>query len=105
MSINILRIYREDGHILIRFLGLKIKFSNPLVNRLRDCCSIPNLDRLLKNNTNFPHPIGIVIAKDAVIGKNCVIYQNVSIVKKDGLTAQTASVIGDNVRIYGLFQS
>ena len=100
MPNKIFRIYREDGHIIIRLLGLKIKFSNPLISGLRDCCSIPNLDRFLENNTNFPHPLGIVIAKDTVIGKNCVIYQNVSIVKKNGLTAQSAAVIGDNVRIY-----
>ena len=100
MSNKIFRIYREDGHIIIRLLGLKIKFLNPLVNGLRDCCSIPDLDRLLENNVRFPHPLGITIAKDAVIGKNCLIYQNVSIIKKTGLTAEKAAVIGDNVRIY-----
>ena len=97
---NLFRISREDGHILIILFGVKIKFRNPLVSQLRDCCCIPNLQRLLDNGVAFPHPVGIVISKDAVIGKNCVIFQNVTIGKKSGQTGQKCAVIGNGVKIF-----
>ncbi len=100
MSNKIFKIMREDEHVLIKLFGLKIRFKNPLVSQIGDCCCIPDLQRLLDNGVIFPHPVGIVIAKDAVIGKNCIIYQNVTIGKKAGLTKQESAVIGDNVRIY-----
>ncbi len=89
-------IKRENAHILINVLGLKIRFKNPLINQLSDCCAIVNLDYLKKQNTVFPHPIGITIAKNAILGKNCVIFQNVTI----GSWKSKAPIIGDNVTIY-----
>ncbi len=54
----------------------------------------------LKENINFPHPIGIVIGgikeSQTVIGKNCTIYQNVTI----GQNNNKYPIIGDNVTIY-----
>ncbi len=94
------QIYKEDNHINIKIARLRIKFKNPFINQLEDCCSIHNLQELRKSGTIFPHPIGIVIAKEAEIGRNCVIYQNVTIGKKNGLTKQRAPKIGNNVKIY-----
>ena len=49
----------------------------------------------------FPYPIGIVIAHDTVAGKNCTIYQNVTIGKKKyGYFDGKHTIIGDNVIIY-----
>ena len=89
-----MNIFKEENHIK------KIKFKNPFVDQLEDCCSIHNLKDLKRKGTVFPHPIGIVIAKDAQIGKDCVIYQNVTIGKKHGKTKEKAPLIGDNVTIY-----
>jgi len=101
MSNKIFRITRECGHILIFLLGLKIKFKNPLVNQLGDCCCIHNLQRILDYKVNFPHPVGIVIVRDVVIGKNCTIYQNVTIGKKKfGFIENKNTTIGDNVTIF-----
>ena len=97
---NLFKISKIDGHLLLRILGIKIKFKNPLVSQIGDCCSIQNLDELLAQGTVFPHPIGIVIAKEAIIGKNCRIFQNVTIAKKNGLTKENAPKIGDNVKIF-----
>ena len=95
-----IRFYKENNHINICIGKLKIKFHNPFVNQLEDCCCIPNLQELKRLGTIFPHPVGIVIAKDARFGENCVIYQNVTIGKKNGLTDQKAPKIGNNVKIY-----
>ena len=37
-----------------------------------------------KYNVHFPHPIGIVVGDGAVIGDDCVIYQNVTLGQKNG---------------------
>ena len=98
---NFFKITRESGHILIFLFGLKIRFKNPLVSQLGDCCSIHNLQRILDFGVKFPHPVGIVIVRDVVIGKNCTIYQNVTIGKKKyGFFEDKNTVIGDNVTIF-----
>ncbi|WP_367757266.1 serine O-acetyltransferase [Flavobacterium sp. WC2430] len=50
----------------------------------------------------FPHPVGIVIGKKVVLGKNCIIYQNVTIGTKDTENYKDAAypIIGDNVTIF-----
>lgn len=96
MKNKLIRITRVNGHIYINLFGLKIKFKNPIINQLGDCCCIPKLQRLKDNNTVFPYPVGIVISPSAIIGKNCTIYQNVTIGQKNG---KNAAIIGDNVLI------
>ena len=71
--------YKENSHIIIRIFGIKMTFRFPFFNQLEDCCCIPDLKRLLENNTVFIHPVGIVISQSATIRKNCAIYQNVTI--------------------------
>lgn len=99
---NIFSIERENAHILITVLGMKIKFKNPLIDRLKDCCCITNLKSLIKQGVVFAHPVGIVIHPDAKIGNNCVIYQNVTIGggSYNPETASSVPIIGNNVRIY-----
>lgn len=63
------------------------------------CCQIPQ--RYLFS-VNFPHPVGIVISSHVKIGKNVVIYQNVTIGGED-LSAHISvdyPEIGNNVIIY-----
>ena len=42
-------------------------------------CHIPNYPELLARRVKFAHCVGIVIAADARIGSNCVIFQNTTI--------------------------
>ncbi len=100
MISSMIRIIREEGYICINILGFKARFKNPMVSQLGDCCSLHGLQRLLDFEVNFPNPIGIVIARDVVIGKNCTIYQNVTIGKKKfGFIENKHTIIGDNVTI------
>lgn len=69
----------KQDHIVLTILGIKLKFLNPMINRLESCCCIANLEKHLANKTFFPHPVGICICPDAVIGKNVHIFQNVTI--------------------------
>ena len=96
---KIFKIMRENGRVLVSLFGLNIKFKNPIVSQLGDCCCIEDLQYILSQNTQFAHPVGVVIDKDVVIGKGCCIYQNVTIGKKYSAEGKSP-VIGDNVRIY-----
>ena len=48
------------------------------------------------NNLLLPHPVGIVIGRDVIIGDNCIIYQNVTLGQKE----DQFPVVGDNVTIF-----
>ena len=94
--------YKENGQLVIKLFGIKIKFKWANINQLEDVCCIQNLPKLKKQNTYFPHPIGIVIHPDVKIGKNCTIYQNVTIGRGKYIEANHSDVpvLGDNVTIY-----
>mgnify|MGYP003370454530 CR=1 FL=1 len=94
------KIYREDGRIVIKIFGLTMRLRNPFINRLADCCSIANLEYFKKQNTYFVHPLGIVIAKGVKIGKDCIIFQNVTIGHKKTGEYTNPPEIGNNVTIY-----
>lgn len=59
-----------------------------------------------RGKITFPHPHNIVIGNDVVIGKNCIIYQNVTLGKKGTFYLDEGNIgddypnIGDNVIIY-----
>ena len=92
--------YGDNFQVTIYLFGLRLRgrclynlfFGNPLKTN----CSIFNLDELLKKKTLFLHPVGVCIAKDAKIGENCSINQNVTI----GRGASGFPTIGNNVQIY-----
>ena len=98
---KIFGLYKEDAELVFVLFGIKIKFKYPCVNRLEELCAIPHLQELLDKNTKFPHPIGIVINPNAIIGKNCTIFHNVTI--GDSFSDKKSSrypTIGDNVTIF-----
>ena len=99
MLSRIFKIIRENGRVTVSLFGIKMKFKNPLVSQLGDCCCIEDLQYILEKGTKFAHPIGIVIDKDVVIGKDCIVFQNVTIGKKYG-TSGKSPIIGNNVKIY-----
>lgn len=85
-------------------MGFKV-FSYSIAKNAQPPYDIFNYDQLMQQNTKFPHLVGIVISRAATIGKNCTIYQNVTIGAKDiehgdGLTPANYPRIGNNVIIY-----
>ena len=72
-------LYKENGQLILKIFSIKMKFKWAGINQLEDVCCIQNLKELLDKGTKFPHPIGIVINKNAKIGRNCTIWQNVTI--------------------------
>ena len=71
---------------------------------LKELCYIGDLDALKAQGTHFILPVGLIVSKYARLGKNCILYQNVTIGGKDfpnhaGNPANYPQ-IGDNVVIY-----
>ena len=99
---NLFAFYKENAHIILKLFGIKLTFQYPLVNQIEDSCCIPRFERIKEQNTYFPHPVGIVINQFATIGKNCTIYQNVTIGKGkyNEKIKSDVPVIGNNVTIY-----
>ena len=99
---KIFNICKENGHIKLTVFGIKISFKNFLINQLEDCCCINNLEYFKSQGTIFKHPIGVAIHPDVKIGKNCTIFQNVTIGygKYNEETERNIPKIGNNVRIY-----
>lgn len=63
---------------------------------------IPKYDSLILNNLILPYPFNIVIAPEATIGKNCTIYNGVTVgtdYKEHSFNPQYYPIIGDNVTI------
>ena len=93
-----------DFSFVIYFLGIKITtsflynllYGNPLKT---NCSILQNLKELEKKGTKFPHPVGIVIAPEVQIGKNCTILQNVTIGNGKRFNESSYPIIGDNVSI------
>ena len=97
LSGKIFSIKRAGMNKIFCILGVKIKI--PIYTN----CYLPDTKMLIEQNIEFPHPIGIVIARNTRLGKNCVIYQNVTIGAKNRDAATNRKnfpTIGDNVIIY-----
>lgn len=65
---------------------------------------IYNIKDLIARGTKFPHLLGIVISRAAIVGSNCTIYQNVTIGAKSyefgNCDPINYPILGDNVIIY-----
>ena len=95
-------LYKENGQLIVKVFGVKMKFKYAGINQLEDVCCIQDLPKFKNQNTYFPHPIGIVIHPDVKIGRNCTIFQNVTIGSGKYSEQNKTCVprIGDNVTIY-----
>lgn len=98
---NIINKIDLNGRRHIYFLGVKIFSYKRKRPKSLISCEIPNYQALINEGTKFPHPVGIVISRAATIGKNCVIFQNVTIGAKFAPTLDKKyyPTIGDNCRI------
>ena len=94
---KIFSIKRRGMNRVFTILGIKIKIP------MNTTCFFSDAEMLYRQKTEFPHPIGIVISTNGDIGKNCTIYQNVTIggkSKENDPNKFKFPKIGDNVIIY-----
>ena len=81
-----------------------MELSSAQERMLKEFCYIGDLEALKAQGTRFLLPIGLVVSKYVRLGKNCILYQNVTIGGKDfpGHEGNPENYphIGDNVVIY-----
>lgn len=82
--------YRKHNRLLAEYYSYKIY-------KKYKCCISPKAD--IESGIKLPHPVGVVIGEGVKIGRNCVIYQNVTIGRKYSDIAEYPT-IGNNVTIY-----
>lgn len=84
--------FKYKSHKVICYHKLSVYFKKIHLNYLSEYCQnkiykkfncIIHTDAQIGENVEFPHPIGIVIGAGACIGDNVIIYQNVTIGRKD----------------------
>lgn len=56
-------------------------------------------DAVIADDVYFPHPVGIVIGSGAIVGRNCVIYQNVTLGRRTRFDSSCPK-LGDGCMLY-----
>ena len=82
-------------YAVFRYRSYKLLLANDFSTKSPDGTQV---QYYYKRNTNFPHPIGIVIGHDVKLGMGCTIYQNVTI--GSATTKAPQPTLGDNVTVY-----
>lgn len=93
---------KHAKELVARFFRSIEKRKRRFDPRLYLACDIPNKKKRFKSKISFPHPVGIVIARKARIGRRCRIWQNVTIGANDveGSIANEYPTIANNVDIF-----
>ena len=93
-----------NGRKEIYVLGVKVfSYWSDKLKGIRRNCNITEAfaKKLIREkNTQFVHPLGIVISDKASIGNNCRIYQNVTIGGKSDENSSDVPTLEDNVTVY-----
>ena len=93
MDKKIYNIYKRSHYFSTKSKNIANFLSYRLYKKY-NCIIAPQSN--ISSKIKFPHPLGVVIGEGVTIGKNCCIYQNVTIGQKDNKYPK----IGNNVIIY-----
>ncbi len=81
-----------------------LELSSAEERMLKETCYIGDIEALKAQGTRFILPTGLIISKYAKLGKNCLLYQNITIGGKDFPkhpgNPDNYPQIGDNAVIY-----
>ena len=91
---KIYEMYKKANNSIKKNKRYKALYYRYKILKKYNCIIAPNAE--IGENLKLPHPMGVIIGLDAKIGKNCTIYQQVTIGQKN----EMFPTIGDNVTIY-----
>ncbi len=94
---KIYKLYVKSRKWLMRNKEQIASYYSYKIYKRYGCEISPNAE--IGKNLVLPHPVGVVIGEGVKIGDNCVIYQNVTLGRKNRDIAEYPT-IGDNVTIY-----
>ncbi|MES9827637.1 MAG: hypothetical protein ABW201_05185 [Candidatus Thiodiazotropha sp.] len=92
-------LFYRVSHELASLLRVKTLLRKPYSYFMRFFfnCEI-SIDSVIGGGLYLPHPLGIVIGGNSIIGLNCTIYQMVTLGRSD-LSVKKYPVIGNNVTL------
>lgn len=94
---KIYNLYKKSNYCFKKGYIKLANFYSYKIYKRYGCIISPKSE--IGNNLNLPHPIGIVIGEGVKIGNNCIIYQNVTLGRKNRDISEYP-IIKDNVIIY-----
>ena len=93
---NAIKLYRVERWLYLHKMAIGAKMIRALIYLLHNSF-IPYTADIGEGTTFGYKGIGVVVHSNAVIGKNCLISQNVTIGGREG--HKNVPVIGDNVKL------
>ena len=75
------KLYRKSHKYYLKGNKFLANYYSYKILKKYNCYISPKAE--IGKNLSFPHPIGIVIGDGVKIGDNCIIYQNVTIGRKN----------------------
>ena len=91
------KLYRKSHKYMIGGHKYISQYYAYKISKKYNCYISPSAE--IGKNLILPHPTGIVIGEGVKIGDNCVVYQNVTLGRKNRDIAEYPT-IGNNVIIY-----
>lgn len=96
-DIKIYKLYKKSRNYMVKNKKYIASYYSYKIYKKYGCEISQNAE--IGEKLMLPHPIGIVIGEGVKIANNCVIYQNVTLGRKDRNISKYP-VIGNNVTIY-----
>lgn len=94
---KIYKLYLKSHKAYERKKYLIANYYSNLIYKRYNCCISPGAQ--IGKNLSLPHPVGVVIGEGVKIGDNVVVYQNVTLGRKNR-NVEEYPTIEDNVIIY-----
>ena len=94
-----MKLYRKERWLYTHNMKLLAKIVSRFLYIFCNCVIPPST--VIGEGTQIPHSVGIVLHQTSVIGKDCRIYQNVTLGNANGPKVGDRVVIGANAVVLG----
>lgn len=94
-----MNLYRVERYLFLHHMRLLAKIVSRFLYVFCNCVIPPTTE--IGEDTEIVHSVGIVLHQNTVIGKRCLIYQNVTIGNANGPKIGDDVIIGSNAVVLG----
>ena len=94
-----MKLYRVERYLFLHHMRLLAKIVSRFLYVFCNCVIPPTTE--IGEDTEIVHSVGIVLHQNTVIGKRCLIYQNVTIGNANGPKIGDDVIIGSNAVVLG----
>ncbi len=94
-----MKLYRVERYLYLHRMRFFAKIVSRFLYIFCNCVIPPTTE--IGEDTVIPHSVGIVLHQNSVIGKRCMIYQNVTLGNANGPKIGDDVIIGANAVVLG----